>query len=174
MDWTDTIARVIEFSTFASIWFWFAVIVSWAVASHWLIGVPFDLLFRARKSAPQDIADLEAIVDVNVRRFTGLTDMAGPWLLGFATFVLSGFCMTGFYYGFELAQGLFVLGAPLSVIVGLNIRMAYVLRAEPVRGRDLVDRLFKLRLWSQVIGMIAIFVTAVYGMYFNLQTLFAL
>ena len=39
------------------------VIVSWAVASHWLIGVPFDLLFRARKCEPQEIADLEVIVE---------------------------------------------------------------------------------------------------------------
>jgi len=174
VDWTETIARVIDFRTFASIWYWFAVIVSWAVASHWLIGVPFDLLFRARKCAPQDIADLEAIVDVNVRRFTGLTDMAGPWLLGFAMFVLSALCMAGFYYGLELAQGLFILGAPLTLVIGLNIQVAYALRANPVRGRDLVNRLFKMRLWSQVIGMVAIFVTAVYGMYYSLNALFAL
>jgi hypothetical protein len=174
VDWTETIARVIDFHTFASIWYWFAVIISWAVASHWPIGVPFDLLFRARKCAPQDIADLEAIVDVNVRRFTGLTDMAGPWLLGLVTFVLSVLCMTGFYYGFELAQGLFVLGAPLTLIIWLNIQVAYGLRENPARGRDLVDRLFKMRLWSQVIGMIAIFTTAVYGLYFSLDALFAL
>lgn len=78
MDWTETVFRVIDLATFSSVWFWLAVIVSWAVASHWLIGVPFDLLYRARKSDPQELADLEAITDVNVRRFTGLVDMAGP------------------------------------------------------------------------------------------------
>jgi hypothetical protein len=171
LDWTESFARVIDLRTFASIWYWFAVIVSWAVASHWLIGVPFDLLFRARKCAPQDIADLEAIVDINVRRFTGLTDMAGPWLLGLITFVLTGLCMTGFYYGSELAQGLFVLGAPLTLILLLNVKVAYDLRADPATGRALVDRLFKMRLWSQGIGMIAIFFTAVYGMWFNIDAL---
>ncbi len=174
MDWTETILRVIDLRTFTSIWYWLAVIVSWAVASHWLIGVPFDLLFRARKCGPQEIADLEAIVDVNVRRFAGLTDKAGPWLLGFIAFVLTTLGMGGFYYGFEMAQGLFVLGAPLTLVIILNVKAAYELRANPLSGPDLVSRLFNMRVWSQAIGMVAIFGTAIYGMWFNLDALFAL
>ena len=174
MDWTETIVRVIDLRTFSSIWYWFAVIVSWAVASHWLIGVPFDLLYRARKADPEHIADLEAITDVNVRRFTGLTDMAGPYLLGFVDFVLTTIGMVGFYYGLELGQGLFILAAPLTVILFLNVTVAHDLRRNPLRGPDLVHRLFRLRIWSQAIGMIAIFFTAMYGMWFNLDALFAL
>jgi hypothetical protein len=174
LDWTETVFRVIDLATFSSVWFWLAVIVSWAVASHWLIGVPFDLLYRARKSDPQELADLEAITDVNVRRFTGLVDMAGPWLLGLVIFILTTLGMAGFYYGLELAQGLFILGAPLTVIMILNILVAQDLRAHPLRGSDLVHRMFRLRIWSQAIGMIAIFFTAVYGMWFNLDALFAL
>jgi len=174
VDWTDTIFRVIEMRTFSNIWYWLAVIVSWAVACHWLIGVPFDLLFRARKLGDQHIADLEAIVDVNVRRFTGLTDAAGPLLLGFLVFLLTVFAVAGFYYGAELGQGLFILSAPLSLVIGLNIFAAYQLRAEPLLGQALVQRLFRLRVWSQAIGMIAIFFTAMYGMWFNLDALFTL
>ena len=172
MDWTETILRVIELRTFSSIWYWMTVIVSWAIASHWLIGVPFDLLFRARKCEPQEITDLEAIVDINVRRFTGLTDRAGPLLLGFITFVLVGLGMAGFYYGLEMAQGFFVLGAPLTIVVFMNIKVAHELRANPLAGSELVSRLFRMRVWSQVIGMIAIFFTAMYGMWFNLDALF--
>lgn len=174
MDWTDTIFRVIETRTFSNVWYWLAVIVSWAVASHWLIGVPFDLLLRARKCEPQELADLEAIVDVNVRRFTDLTDLVGPYLLGFVVFTLTVFGMAGFYYSAELAQGLFILSVPLSIVMGLNLLVAQELRAQPLRGRDLVQRLFRLRVWSQAIGMIAIFFTAMYGMWFNLDALFAL
>ena len=174
MDWTETIARVIEYRTFDNIWYWFAVIVSWAVACHWMIGVPFDLLFRARKCPPQEIADLEAIVAINVRRFTFMADVLGPSLLGLAAFVFSGLAMAGFYYQFELAQGLFVLLAPLAIIVAMNLRLAYQLRANPLTGRALVQRLFAVRVISQVIGMVAIFLTAMYGMYYNLDRLFTL
>ena len=172
MDWQDTILRVIDFSTFANIWYWLAVIVSWAVASHWLIGVPFDLLFRARKSEGQEIADLEAIVAVNVRRFTYVADLLGPSLIGVTMFFLSALAMAGFYYGMELAQGLFILGAPLSIIGALNMRMAYQLRANPLTGAALVKRLFALRIWTQIVGMIAIFFTAMYGMIYSLDLMF--
>lgn len=174
MDWTETILRVIETRTFSNIWYWFAVMVSWAVASHWLIGVPFDLLFRARKNKPQDIADLEAIVNVNVRRFARLVDMLGPYLLGFAIFVLTVTGLSGFYYQAELAQGLFILGLPLTIIIILNILVALDLRANPIGGEALVHRLFRLRVWSQAIGMVAVFFTAMYGMWFNLDAMFAL
>lgn len=172
MDWTETILRVIELRTFSSIWYWMVVIVSWAVASHWLIGVPFDLLFSARKCEPQEIADLEAIVDINVRRFTGLTDSAGLLLLGVITFIMVGLGMGGFYYGLEMAQGLFILGAPLTLVIFLNIKVAHELRANPLAGSELVRRLFRMRVWSQAIGMIAIFLTAMYGMWFNLDALY--
>lgn len=174
MDWTETIVRVIDLRTFSNIWYWLTVAVSWAVASHWLIGVPFDLLYRARKADPAHIADLEAITDVNVRRFTGLVDLAGPYLLGALIFMLTIIGMSGFYYGLELGQGLFILAAPLTVIMLMNIAVARDLRTHPLRGADLVRRLFRLRLWTQAIGMIAIFFTAMYGMWFNLDTLFAL
>lgn len=172
MDWSESILRVIEYRTFASIWFWLAVVVSWAVASHWMIGVPFDLLFRARRGEPQECADLEAIVDVNVRRFTRMGDMLGPWLLGLVMFILSGLFMAGFYYGSEFAQGLFALGAPLSLVVFFNMRVAYQLRTQPLNGTALVQRLFRMRVMTQVIGMVAIFFTAMYGMYHNLDRLF--
>jgi len=168
LDWSESILRVIEFRTFSNIWYWFAVIVSWAVASHWLIGVPFDLLFRARRHEATKVADLEAIVDVNVRRFTYMTDLAGPWLLGLLSFVLSGLFLAGFGYGVEVAQGLFILSAPLSLILGLNVMLAYQLRAAPLYGPALVHKLFRLRIWTQAIGMIAMFFTAMYGMYYNL------
>lgn len=174
LDWTETIVRVIDLRTFSSIWYWLAVAVSWAVASHWLIGVPFDLLYRARRADPHHVADLEAITDVNVRRFTNLVDMAGPWLLGFVVFVLTALCMAGFFYGLELAQGMFILGLPLSIVMLLNVLVAKDLAHRPLQGAALVHRLFRLRIWSQAVGMIALFFTAMYGMWFNLEALFAL
>ena len=62
MDWTIAIFNLIELQTFTSFWYWLVVIVTWSIAGNWLIGVPFDMLFRARKCAPQELADLEATV----------------------------------------------------------------------------------------------------------------
>ncbi|MGJ8622436.1 MAG: component of SufBCD complex [Yoonia sp.] len=174
MDWTDSILRVIELRTFSNIWFWLAVAVSWAVASHWFVGVPFDLLYRARKSGTQELADLEAIVDVNIRRFTAVTDLAGPYLVALLVFVLTMLGTAGFYYGLEIAQGLFILAAPLSIILWINVALAYQLRDAPLAGAALVKRLFRVRLFSQIIGAIALFFTSLYGMWYNLDALYAL
>lgn len=169
MDLREALAQVIELTTFASVWYWLAVAVSWAAASNWLIGVPFDVLYRARKCAPQELADLEALVEIQVRRITMINDQAGVALTALLAFVLVMVGMIGFYYGLELAQGLFILGAPLSLVIAINMRLAHQLRAVPLAGRALVRRLFSVRFWTQVIATIAIFLTSMYGMYFNLQ-----
>lgn len=171
MDWRDTLTRVIELNTFASVWYWLAVAVSWAAASNWLIGVPFDVLYRARKCAPQELADLEALVEINVRRITMINDQAGVALTALLAFTLAMLGMAGFYYGFELAQGFFILAAPLSLVTAVNMRLAHQLRAMPLEGRALVRRLFAVRFWTQVIAMVAIFFSAMYGMYFNVEAM---
>ena len=40
----------------------------------------------------------------------------------------------------------------------------------PLPGRDLVRRLFVVRLWTQIIAMVSLFFTAMYGMYFAIST----
>ena len=165
MDWTLALVRLIELETFASVWYWLAVIVTWSVASNWLIGIPFDMLFRARKIGDEEIADLEALVDINVRRIVSINDAFAVALVGLIAFALSTLAIMGFVYRFELAQGLFVLAGPLTVIVFMNMRLAHQLHVTPLAGRALVRRLFAVRLWTQVIGMISLFFTAMYGMY---------
>lgn len=170
LDWTLAITRFIDLQTFTSFWYWLVVIVTWSIAGNWLIGVPFDVLFRARKCAEQELADLEALVDVNVRRIVWTDQMFGTALAGLIGFLLCSLGVAGFIYGFELAQGLFVLTAPLSIVVIVNVRLAHQLHHNPLAGRPLVKRLFRVRLWTQVIAMLALFFSAMYGMYFAVSS----
>ena len=172
MDWTESIFRIIELQTFSNIWYWIVVIVAWSVASNWLIGVPFDMLFRARKSEPAELADLEALVDIYVRRMVHYHETLGPYLVGLIAFLLAGLGAMGFYYQIMFAKGVFVLAAPLCLIGVINLRLALQLSAAPLHGQALVSRLFRVRLWTQVVAMIAMFFTAMYGMYQNLSIMF--
>lgn len=146
-----------------------AVIVTWSVASNWLIGVPFDILYGARKQGESELADLEALVDINVRRIVRTNAVVGATIVALIAFGLSALGMMGFYYRLELAQGLFALSAPLTLIVLVNMRLAHQLHLEPLHGRDLVRRLFIVRLWTQIIAMVSLFFTAMYGMYFTIS-----
>ena len=169
MDWTLALSRLIDLQTFASVWYWLAVIVTWSVASNWLIGVPFDILFGARKLGEAELADLENLVEINVRRIVKTNAIVGASIVALIAFGLSALGMMGFYYQLELAQGLFALSAPLTLIVLVNMRLAHQLHRAPLNGRDLVKKLFIVRLWTQIIAMVSLFFTAMYGMYFTIS-----
>ncbi|KQI72488.1 hypothetical protein AN191_05525 [Loktanella sp. 5RATIMAR09] len=165
MESTIALLRLLDFQTFDSLWYWMAVMVTYAVASNWLLGVPFDVLFRARKLANPHLADLETLVDVNVRRIVEINAYLGVAITIMVAFSLSVLVVLSLFYGVELAQGLLALAAPLTLIMVMNMRLAHQLDAAPLQGRELVDRLFRVRLWTQIVSMIALFFTAMYGMY---------
>ncbi len=127
------------------------------------------MIHRARRQGGVAEEDLEQLVAINVRRLMTITDIAGLWIIGFLTFALSGLAMAGFYYGFELAQGLFCLGLPLSVAGIMSFRLSRRLAVKQPHGQELSGALLRSRFWTQMLAMISIFLTAMYGMYHNLS-----
>ena len=168
MDWNDLFSRILSLRTFSNLWYWMAVCVSWMVASHWIIGVPFDMIYNARRAGGQPAQDLSALVDINARRLQGLYDTGGMILVGLVAFMLTSMAVTGFYYGMEVAQGMFFLAAPLTIVGVLNFQKSNAFLQAPPTLEDLPKRLMNLRMVIQFIGMTAIFLSATYGMYFNL------
>jgi uncharacterized RDD family membrane protein YckC len=142
--------------------------VAWSSASHWVLGVPFDMVGRARRHGGQAQIDLEDITRVNVNRLLFITGVAGMWILGLVCFVLSTLAVAGFVYGSELAQAVFLLAFPMTLVGALSLRAAHVIRDTAAQGEVLCKRLVRLRIWTQGIGMASIFVTSLWGMYQNL------
>lgn len=167
MDWYNTIFELIDMRSFSNLWFWIALAVVWSSASHWVLGVPFDMVQRARRSGGQVEADLEDLVRINVNRMLYISRTAGLWLLGMSCFILSGLAVLGFWYWIELAQALFLLGAPMSVVTLVNLKTAVRIEAGENQGDALRRRLTRCRLIVQLIGTASIFVTALWGMYQN-------
>ncbi|SFS10678.1 hypothetical protein [Yoonia litorea] len=170
MDLTEAIARFIALDTFDNVWFWAAVIVSWSVACQWLIGVPFDMLLRARRGSAQEMADLEALVDINVRRIMWFQRVAGAGFAGLTAFFLAGTALLAFGYRFEFAIGVFVLAGPLVAIAAMNLQLAMSLHQTPLRGQELVARLYRVRLWTQVAAAASLFMISVFGMAHNVSS----
>ncbi|WP_439508957.1 hypothetical protein, partial [Yoonia sp.] len=116
----DIITSLIDFRTFSNIWYWLAVMVTWAVATHWVIGVPFDMVVRARRHGGRAAQDLEMLVAINLRRLLTLSGTPAVILVGIGAFVVTAAAMLGFVYGLELAQGLFCLVFPLVFVAVLT------------------------------------------------------
>lgn len=145
-----------------------AVAVTWAVVSHWILGVPLDVIIRARRAGSPARDDLMVLFDVHVRRFNMIDDWIGTFVIALTAFVLSALALFGFYYGVELAQGLFLLGFPLTIVGIICQRACRRFAAEPPSSDTLAAELLRLRIVIQIIAAIAVFFTAAYGMYFNL------
>jgi hypothetical protein len=72
-------------------------------------------------------------------------------------------------YRVEFAQAVLMIFVPLVVLVYLSLRTSVMIEAGQGQGEDLLRRLGRHRLSVQVLGMLSIFVTSMYGMYVNIQ-----
>lgn len=145
------------------------VAVTWSSVSHWVLGVPFDLIQRAKRQGGDAYLDLVDIVRVNVNRLLSITDTAGTLLTLFVCFLLTSLFALGFFYRVELCQAIFLLGFPLCIVGITSLSTARKVRERRPEGEDLFALLSRHRLITQIIGMVAVFVTAMWGMYQNLD-----
>lgn len=169
MDWYQTVFELIDMRSFSNLWYWIALAVLWSSVSHWVVGVPYDLVQRAKRLGGTHTEDLENLVRINVNRNLYIADTAGLWLIGLAAFVFSVLIMLGFVYHLEFAQAVACLLLPMCLVGGLTLRTSGLIAAGENTGAALQRRLNRHRLTTQMIGVIAIFVTSMWGMWQNMQ-----
>ena len=165
----DILFELIDMRSFSNLWFWIMLVVQWWMASHWILGVPFDMILRARKKGGDAQEALEDVARINVNRLLYIMHVSGAWIAGFAAFALTGLAIAGFWYGAEFAQAVFCLMFPQTVAVILSVQAAHRIADGEHKGEALQARLIKLRLGVQTVGVVSILVTAVWGMYQNLN-----
>ena len=161
--------ELIDLRSFSNLWYWIALAVIWSSASHWVLGVPYDMVQRARHEGGEALADLETLVRINVARMLFFSRERGPWLVGVVCFLVTVLGLLGFVYRSEFAQAVLFLFLPLCLLGYLSLRVAIKVEAGEAQGEALFRRLFWHRLSVQVLGMVSILVTSLYGMYVNLQ-----
>jgi hypothetical protein len=165
----DSVFTLIDLRSFSNLWFWIVLATAWSVASHYVLGVPFDMVMRARRQGGAAMADLEAMVDLQLRRRAGIISSGGVLLVGLWAGVLTFTALLGFWYRIEFAQAVTLLIVPLTLVMVLSLRLSARLRTEQPRDEALTRRLTWHRLTIQVIGVLSILVTALWGMWHNLS-----
>ncbi|MEY4982017.1 MAG: hypothetical protein RIR62_283, partial [Pseudomonadota bacterium] len=169
LQWYESIFELIDMRSFSNLWYWIGLSVLWSSASHWIIGVPYDMVRRAARHGGEAEADLRELVRINVGRVLFIARMSGLWIMGSVFFVLAVLFTLAVFYGIEFAQAVLCLLVPMLVVAGLSLRTAFAIEAAGLQSPDLIARIFRLRIVIQVIGMVSIFFTAVFGMYQNMQ-----
>lgn len=169
MDWYSVIFELIDMRSFSNLWYWIVLAVLWSTASHWVLGVPFDMISRAKRHGGQAQEDLETMVRINTGRTLHIVRTAGSWLVAIWAFVFTMLVLLGFVYDIEFAQAVLFLYAPFSILMLLSLRTSLLVEAGEGVGEALHRRLLRHRVATQILGMVAIFVTSLFGMYQNMH-----
>ena len=168
MDWYQTVFELIDMRSFSNLWYWIALAVVWSTASHWVLGVPFDMVLRAKRQGGQAEIDMVNIVSVNVRRMQYIGQVAGVWIIGIGSAILTALAILGFVYWVEFAQAIFLLAFPMSIVGLLSLRAARLMIQHTHDAEAMRERLTRHRLHTQLIGVVSIFVTSLFGMWQNM------
>jgi len=169
VEWYNIVIELIDFRSFSNLWFWIMLAVIWSSASHWILGVPNDLVLRARRKGGRHEEDLHDLVRINVGRLLFISRTSGLWMTSFGCFLLSIVAVLGFVYQIEFAQAVFLIFFPLGLVGLLTLGTARGIEADQAQGEELYKRLARHRIYVQLVGIIAIFVTSMWGMYQNFQ-----
>lgn len=150
----------ISFDSFTNIWYWILTGIAWSVTCHNTLGVPYDSLVRAHQKGARFATEAEELALLNVARVTYVFRRASVGIIVVTTFLLAVLATFGFFYNYELAQAAFALLAPLCVVHGAGVALAFRIEREVIRGSELRRALTKRRFWNQVIGLFSIFCAA--------------
>lgn len=127
----DGLLPLLDTRSFASLWYWLALAIVWSVSTRGVLGVPPDVIARARtRAAAEGQSDPapEALVLLDWLSLTvprmRLSGREGAGLLGVAMFGLTVLALLGFRYGFELPQALSLLLMPLALLALVRLRLA--------------------------------------------------
>jgi hypothetical protein len=169
VDWYTAVFELIDMRSFSNLWYWIALAAVWSTASHWVLGVPYDMVTRARRYGGQAQEDLELLAQVNVSRLLYIARVSGLGLVSLVSMILTGLLLLGFWYDVEFAQAVVLIALPMTAVGALSISTARLIEVQRLAGEDLQRRLSKHRILVQLIGIVSIFVTAMWGMYQNLD-----
>jgi hypothetical protein len=164
---SQLIFDLIDLRSFSNLWYWIALAVTWSTASHWILGIPYDMVLRARRHGGQAEQDLADITRINVTRILYIAREAGTILMAMGAFALTTLALLGFYYHVEFCQAVFLIAMPLSIVASMSFSTARKIEETGASGEDLRKRLAIHRVTVQVMGMISIFITAFWGMLQN-------
>lgn len=169
LHWYDKIFELIDLRSFSNLWYWLGLSIFWSTVGHWVLGVPHDMIRRAQDGRdPQAMHDIEALAGIYVRRLLFISRTAGVWLVAGLSCALSALVLLAAAYRVEFAQALLCLMLPGTLVFLLTLRTARRIEAGENHGPALIRRLRRHRMTVQGVGMVSIFVTAVFGMYQNM------
>lgn len=175
----DSLIGFLDSRSFGTIWYWLVVIGTWSLTGRAVIGIPVEIVSRAR--AAMDSGQGDSPVVLHLLDWLSLVlpqwqvgRREGAAMLAFGAFVLTSLAIMGFGYGLELALASFLLLLPWAILVWLRLGLARRLvpllaqaeqGARPVAevGAAVLRRMVIHRRLVTILSMISVATTALLG-----------
>ena len=174
----NSLLALLDSRSFSTVWYWILLFGLWSVAGRRVIGVPVEILSRARGAlrsgraeSPEVMSLLDWLSLTLPRRNIGTGE--GALLLGLAAFLLTTLAVLGFEYGLEMAQALVLLMLPFALVflaeMRLARRLALVLRQAETggsvnaAGTQAARLMRRHRLMVTLLSILVVALTAFYG-----------
>ncbi|MFV0301928.1 MAG: hypothetical protein ACK5IP_13805 [Paracoccus sp. (in: a-proteobacteria)] len=176
----DGFLDLMDARSFGSVWFWFLLILIWAGNGRAVLGVPSDVINRARRD-PEGLPGLALLdwLSLSLPRWH-LDRREGVAFLAISSFLLTSLAMLGFGYGLELAQAVTLLAVPLFLLFLMRLRLAQ--RLDPVLSGahdgsvapdEAAARALRMIGWHRrlafALSMLAVAATALWGTIWQLM-----
>lgn len=159
---------LMNFSSFWTLWFWIAHVIAWSMASHFTLGVPFDIVQEADREAGEDgpwVHAAEAMIHAQAFRFASYGRRFGPLMTGVSAFIISVCITLSILADLELARALLTFFVPLTLVYIVTMRFARRVEADGLTGAALRKKLRMQRLVNQLIGLLAIAMAVMFAIY---------
>lgn len=175
----DSLVGLLDSRSFMTIWYWLTLIGMWSATGRSVLGVPSEVLARAR--AAQGKGDPEGAAVVTLLDWLSLVlprwqlgPREGVVFLGVTSFLLTSLAVLGFVFWLELAQALVLLLVPFWLLFWMRTRLAR--RLMPVidaaqdgrltladAGAEAARKLALHRALVTVLSILAVAVTVLWG-----------
>ena len=155
--------RLLATASFDSLWYWVLHVVVWTLACSRTLGVPHDMLLRARRD-PAAAERVDVLARLACERIGGTPTRSWMPLAAVAGFLLAAAGALGFGSGIETAQAAFAILLPLAVVSYSKLRLALAVRRKAMAGPELVLALARRRVWHQFIAICAMLAAAAVAM----------
>ena len=180
----DSLIGFLDSRSFGTIWYWLVVIGTWSLTGRSVIGVPTEIVSRARMAVQAGEGDSPAILhlldwlSLLLPRW-GIGAREGAVLLGLTGFVLTSLAIMGIGYALELALAAFLLLLPFAILFWMRVTLARRLmplleaaeqgaRPIPDAAAEAVRRMVVHRRLVTILSMAAVAVTAMWGALWSL------
>ena len=175
----EGVISFLDSRSFGTIWFWIVVLGMWSAVGRHVLGVPTEVLLRARRARRDGRPDgAEAITLLDWLSLTlprwqpGRGE--GAVILGLSLFALSSLAILGFGYWLEMAQALTLLLTPFAALFWLRVWLAGRLHgllgqaqsdARPLAqvAGDIIGRMMTHRRLVSLLSIVSVAATALWG-----------